>query len=346
MLLALAALAAQPIEAGFPCRDARTAQERVVCASPELAAADRELNRRYGEALARLGAAGRRQLRTSQRAWLAFRDSVCPVVDGAALPSGRSPQTCLEARLVQRGSELSEAVRRIGPFNVVRLDGYRVWPAPGRSGWYDEVLTHEERADWIAPGGDSAQRAASARWNARLAARPALNGTRWHHYRRERSEGDPGNDYGGETQTGRELEIVSASPELIVGRVMDYWMGAAHPWEEVSFETMLVPERRSLVFADLVERAEDFRAAAFRRLQRSNPEHRFSAAGHVPGIALSPSSWEPSAEGLVVHYGTVWGRPSGDMVATLRWAEMAPFLSARGRRIAASFGPQAASDRN
>ena len=153
MLLAAAALAAQPIEAGFPCRTAATAQERLVCARPELAAADVELNRRYREALVKLGPDGRRQLRTSH----------------------------------------------------------------------------------------------------------------------------------------------------------------------------------------LVQRPAAFRSTAYRRLTAAYAGLDFSGFRHVPDVALHSESWEPTAAGLVVHYGTIFGRPSGDMAATLPWREMAPFLSARGRRIAASF---------
>ena len=341
MLLAAAALAASPIQAGFPCRNAETAQERLVCARADLAAADLELNRNYRRALAGLGPEGRRQLRISQRAWIGFRDAVCPV-DHSGYPSGRSPETCLEARYVQRGSDLREAVRRMGPFRVVRLDGYRVWPAPGRTGWYDNVLTHEERVDWIesATGGRSAT-AAAERWNAALSSRSAMSGTRWRHFPHARDEADPDNEYGGETQTGRDLEIVSASPDAIVGRIMDYWMGGAHPWELVSYETLLVPERRPMRLADLVGRRPAFRAAAYRRLAATYRNLDFSGFGHVRDIALGTDSWEPTSAGLVIHYGTILGRPSGDMTATLGWREMAPFLSARGRRIAGSFGEQA-----
>ena len=341
MLLAFAALAAQPIEAGFPCRDAATAQERLVCARPELAAADVELNRNYRRALAGLGAEGRRQLRISQRAWIGFRDSVCPA-DRSGYPTGRSPEICLEARSVQRGAELRGAVRQIGPFRVVRLDGYRVWPAPGRTGWYDNVLTHEERTDWIesAVSGRSATSTA-AQWNARLSSRSAMSGTRWRRYARARTERDAGGEYGGESQTGRELEIVSASPDAIVSRIMDYWMGGAHPEESVAYQTLLVPERRNLRLADLVERPAAFRAAAYRRLTAAYPGLDFTGFRHVADAALSPGNWEPTRAGLVVHYGTIFGRPSGDMAAAVGWREMAPFLSARGRRIAASFGEDA-----
>jgi|GEM_PF-1811462 len=339
MLLAAAALAGSPIQAGFPCRDAETAQERLVCARPALAAADVELNRSYRAASAQLGPEGRRQLRISQRAWVNFRDSVCPI-DRSGHSLHRSAESCLEARYAERSAELRDAVRQLGPFRVVRLDGYRLWPAPGRTmGWYDDVITHEERVDWIdSAAGGSPATAAAARWNARVSSRPTMSGTRWRRAARARSETDPGGDYGGLTQTGRDLEIVAASADVVVSRIVDYWMGGAHPEESVSYETLLVPERRNLRLGDLVEWPAAFAGAAYRRLAAAYPELDFSGFRHVPDSALSPGTWEPTRAGLVVHYGTIFGRPSGDMAAIVGWRQMAPFLSARGRRIAASFG--------
>jgi uncharacterized protein len=71
--------AARPARASgpsFKCRYARTASERMVCARPELAAADRRLNAAYENAIA--AGADRASLRLEQDRWLAIREGAAP----------------------------------------------------------------------------------------------------------------------------------------------------------------------------------------------------------------------------------------------------------------------------
>jgi len=60
----------------FNCRYARTTSERMVCARPELAAADRRLNEAYEDAIA--AGADRAALRLEQDRWLALREGAAP----------------------------------------------------------------------------------------------------------------------------------------------------------------------------------------------------------------------------------------------------------------------------
>lgn len=339
MIAALvAALAGVSPAPAFSCAARLTRNERLICGSATLRSADARLGRAYRRSLARLGPQGQAQLRLSQRAWIRFRDSVCLPRPAGASEYFRTPATCLEIRYSERLSEMEKSVRKVGPFQVVRLDGYRVWPAPGHVGLYDGVVTDAERFDWIDVQRSPAPLRAAARlWNGAMAKRPALAGRRFAAYRAGRPETDPEVENGGpETDTGQEREIVAASSRAIVGGLIEYYTGAFHPWESMWRETLLVEERRPMRVADLIGRAGPFSRFADRRLAA-----RLTASGPMPfapKLDLDPGSLEIGLRGVVVHYGQAFGRPSGEIDVTLPWKDVRPFLSRKGLRLAASFG--------
>jgi uncharacterized protein YecT (DUF1311 family) len=241
MLLLAAALAAQAPGPSFPCERAAAAQEKLVCSRRTLAKADLDMDSAYRGALARLSPAGRRQLQLSQRAWLNFRNAVCPL-GRRGTDIRLSTEGCLEARYSDRTGELKEAVRIVGPFRIVRLDGYEVWPAPGHSAWYDGFVTNRERFDWIdVDAAPAPLRPAARAWNAGLNKRPTTAGARWRLHGQLRVQVDDGSSYGWDPDSGRDLQILAASPDAIVSREEDYWTGWAHPEENIGYETRLIP---------------------------------------------------------------------------------------------------------
>jgi uncharacterized protein YecT (DUF1311 family) len=342
MLLLAAALAAQAPGPSFPCERATAPQEKLVCSRRTLAKADLEMDSAYRGALARLSPAGRRQLQLSQNAWLRLRNAVCPL--GRRDPPNRqSTETCLHTRYDQRTSQLNEAVRQFGPFRVVRLDGYEVWPAPGRPAWYDAFVTNEERFDWIdVDAAPAPLRPAARSWNAGLARRPATAGGRWRLHGQARVRVDDGSSYGPETDSGRDLQIFAASSDAIVSREEDYWMGSAHPEENIRYETLLLRERRAMRFGDLLTRPAEWGRFAKRRVMAVPPMSGVKdwPWSHLPQTAQDPGSLLPGPAGLTVNFGTPLGRPSGEVTLELSWKEVEPFLSPKGRRIAAGFRRQ------
>lgn len=77
--LLLAAPAALPAQDGGRCPEARTQRDLNVCASETYARADTVLNERWQQLVRSLSHQPRRVevLRTSQRAWIRFRDAQC-----------------------------------------------------------------------------------------------------------------------------------------------------------------------------------------------------------------------------------------------------------------------------
>jgi uncharacterized protein YecT (DUF1311 family) len=340
MLLLAAALAAQAPGPSFPCERASAPQEKLVCSRRTLAKADLEMDSAYRGALARLSPEGRRQLRLSQRAWLNFRNAVCPL-GRRGTDIRLSTEGCLDARYSQRTSELKEAVRRIGPYRVVRLDGYEVWPAPGHSAWYDGFVTNEERFDWIdADSAPAPFRPAARAWNAGLSRRPTTAGARWRLHGQGRVQVDDGSSYGWDTDSGRDLEILAASPDAIVSREEDYWMGSAHPEENISYETRLIRERRAMRFGDLLTRPAEWGRFARKRVLSVPPMNIVKDWPRLAETATDPGSLLPGPAGLTVNFGSPLGRPSGEVTLELSWKEVEPFLSPTGRRIAAGFRRQ------
>lgn len=63
--------------ASASCGDLPTQVEMNRCAAQDHAKADRELNERYQQYMARLGDEQKRQLRDAQLAWIRFRDLSC-----------------------------------------------------------------------------------------------------------------------------------------------------------------------------------------------------------------------------------------------------------------------------
>jgi uncharacterized protein YecT (DUF1311 family) len=337
MLHLAAALALQAPGPSFPCERAATAQEKLVCSRRTLAQADLELDSAYRTALARLSPEGKRQLRLSQSAWVKLRETVCPFRRRPP-PDYRSTESCLETRYVGRTAELKEAVRTIGPYRVVRLDGYRVWPQPGRKAWHDDFVANMERFDWIdVEAAPSALRPAARAWNAGLNRRPTTAGTRWRLFSRPQRDGDAGTDHEVETDTGRDLEILAASDEAIVSRQEDYWMGGNHPEEEIAYRTLLTRQRRTMRFGDLLTRPADWTRFAERRIMAIPPMNDWPNWRWLGELAKDPGSLIPGPGGLVVSFGRPLGRPSGEVTLELSWKEVEPFLSPGGRRLAASF---------
>ena len=79
LLLAAFFLQASSFAASFDCSASSTARERLICSDQALSHADGQLGRAYLGSLAGLSPRGERLLQTSQRSWLHFLETVCPI---------------------------------------------------------------------------------------------------------------------------------------------------------------------------------------------------------------------------------------------------------------------------
>lgn len=113
----LLGLAAQAAAASFDCAQARGKEERLICSTPALNAADAEMGAGYRALLGALAAdeAGRGFARAEQRAWTGRRNRAC----GFGLPAGAQPDGGFDdpANCLQMETE-----RRTKQFAALRAD--------------------------------------------------------------------------------------------------------------------------------------------------------------------------------------------------------------------------------
>ena len=326
LVIASAALSGAPLPS-FPCAQARTPHERLICGDGGLAAADAALAASYRRARSALTAQGQRQLARSQAGWLKFSRAVCP--HDAPTSRWESPQDCLRGEYEQRLHEIDRSVRRLGPFIVLRLDAYAVWPAPpddksgGNPGFYTDI----RRADWIDPaplaGG---LRQAALRWNAQ-AALPA----RWVRHTHARVNSRPEEvDETDFADTSQELEVIGASTEVISSERSQYTYshGSAHGYGSVHYTLRLTRDGKAVRPEALFSRRAGWRTHLAKRAS--------AFLGRAPRAATiaEPSFWKISGRGAAINFGEVHGYASGDQVLEMSWSELSPYLSPLGRRIA------------
>ncbi|CAO3409453.1 lysozyme inhibitor LprI family protein [Azospirillum largimobile] len=117
-------LTAPTAAASFDCARARGAEEKLICSTPRLNAADAAMGAGYKSLLDRLAAheAGRGFARAEQRAWTGRRNRAC----GFGLPAGAAaeggyddPAACLQAETERRTKQL--AALRADPALGARL---------------------------------------------------------------------------------------------------------------------------------------------------------------------------------------------------------------------------------
>jgi uncharacterized protein YecT (DUF1311 family) len=100
--------------ASFDCSKAKTAQEKAICASPQLSAADDQMAAAYKEWLAAAQPAWADGIRQNQLAWLRQRDANCPA-DDADNPIAK----CLNDMYLLRTDELLHMVQQFSGMTFV-----------------------------------------------------------------------------------------------------------------------------------------------------------------------------------------------------------------------------------
>ncbi len=100
--------------ASFDCAKAKTAQEKALCASPQLSAADDQMAAAYKAWLAAAPASWAAGIRGNQIVWLRFRDATCPAGD-----ANDPITTCLSDIYKERIDELKGMVQHIAGITFV-----------------------------------------------------------------------------------------------------------------------------------------------------------------------------------------------------------------------------------
>ena len=233
--------------ASFDCRKATTSDEKAICASPELSAADEEMGRAYKTLLAAASPEFTAEVREDQLAWIKQRTVICKFNE---TQSSEALQVCLKTSIDSRTKALRSSVVQAGGTTFFWRSISVNAPA-GPSISDADNSTHTKgtlNASW--PQAKSATPEWKA-WNAAIQVTTRSMASL--------SAGKPGGDWDPQWAEGIDAEITTSlgvvSERLVTATVNNYWDGhGAHPNESSVELNWLLQEKREL-------RAEDvFRA--------------------------------------------------------------------------------------
>ena len=129
-----ASVCSSALAASFDCGKATSPRERVICGSGVLSELDGQLGRVYAARRALLSADGRALLQISERNWLGYVATVCPLSAPGQAGVRRKAEDCLQGRYQERLAQLTEVGRRMGPFVFNRVDLFAAEPAADDGG--------------------------------------------------------------------------------------------------------------------------------------------------------------------------------------------------------------------
>jgi uncharacterized protein len=328
-MFAAAALAAcgPATAASFECTKTVTPREKLICQTPALSRLDDQLAAAYGAARARLSEAGGELLKESQRNWLRYAVTVCPLSVTTAEDRRQLPVACITARYRERLEQLEQAGKRIGPFVFNRIDKFDVDPAPTVPGHAPDFSVEHVAFPQI----DNPQSPELAAWNKAswrdLYPNPAS-------CRQNCGDGE-----GTPEDTSLDYELTFANKSLIsvTWRNDNYYHGAAHGQVySKSLNTLLRPGLPALSAADIFGPGEGW-TGKLQKLFRAE-----LAAGHAVNpsanpstldmtkfdrIVVTPAHWSFGPEGLTVHFDPLGYYAGNPGAITLSWPALKPLLA-------------------
>ena len=311
------------------CDHATSPGEKFICGNPYLSRRDEQLATVYEERSALLSARGAELLRRSERSWLRYATTVCPLVVPADADIHRKPGLCLARQYDDRELDLFMQVgQKLGPFVFSRIDVYDAEPASDQTGTMVGFYVHHVAYPQI----DSPSSPEAAAWNKRMVRElpgPPLN--KWHV--RERYNRD-GCDHDTSYQIGY------ATRRMISVQWFDegYCHGAAHGLDTVNAENFLLqPTFRAVTAKDVfgptdhwAEGLQDLFWDALGYNGANVDEDRVEGAkSDLKDYLIQPGAWLFTADGLKVSFSDY---ATGDYADTPRpvtvpWAKLKPLLS-------------------
>lgn len=315
--LAGAVAAAAPAAPSFDCAKARRADEKLVCATPDLAALDRLLAEAYAAALQRAPAAQAEKIRKAQRGWIAGR------AECLAATEGRPPEPETAAACLRRdyGRRLSDLARVAAPLPAaVRARAVK---------WADEARKVEVDIAYpaLAPG-----QAGAAAFDAFFEKKARA----WERRARELAA-DPDvmeNAKGGGPPTSVTVSfaVVLATPRVMAVDFSgyEYPSGAAHGLPFKDSTAFDLRAGRPLGERDLFapggkKRALELVLRAVRGYGDLEPEEMAAAVSKGAG-PLSAWTFRREAVEVTLPVYSIAGYGAGDTPVWLGWDELGPML--------------------
>jgi uncharacterized protein YecT (DUF1311 family) len=308
--------------ASFDCAKARTPQEKAICSSPQLSAADDQLAASYHSALAAVPADMREPTRASQRSWLRAVAIECQAGEPRAaegLPG------CMLQYYQERTSFLAHLVFKIAGVTFVWHSDSGAAPASK-----DADSPSPQPTIWTFAWSQALSDAPEWRaWNA------AIEGL---------VKDPPGSQGGGEevgTDTDVTVTVDFVSPQLASTSVSNLWYGhgAAHPNVDFIVFNWLLKENREIKSDDVFRPYtgwEQFLASQCDEAARAQLGEDYAdnpPPGKIPdamfGIVSNPRSWKIDSEGITIVFSTfeIGCHACTPNPVTIPWGALRTFLT-------------------
>jgi uncharacterized protein len=321
----------------FDCAKAHTPQQKAVCASSELSAADDRLTSAYKAALAAAPAEFHDQVRDAQRAWIRRITLDC-------LPGNpnRPLDACLHDAYKARTSALEHTMDSVGGVKFIWVSvSFTVPDSPAG--------TESDRQRGVSPVATF-----DASWPQALS-----NSTEWQAWnsaiedtaRDLASQGNAGPDrkwkpaWANDLDTDLETTIGLVAPRLVTATISNLWYGhgAAHPNTDSLRLNWLLQRKRELIPEDVFRAGSGWRQILYDRTdkylhsvldQDSGGNYQKlgepgAMAEKVHRIVEDPQNWDIDAKGITIVFQqyAVACRACTPEPFTLTWDSLKPILN-------------------
>jgi uncharacterized protein YecT (DUF1311 family) len=308
--------------ASFDCAKARTPQEKAICSSPQLSAADDQMAASYHSALAAVPPDMRELTRASQRAWLRAIAIECQAGEPG---STENLPGCMLRYYQERTSFLAHLVFKMGGATFVWHSDAGAAPAAK-----DQDTPSPQPTLW------------TFAWPQALSATPDWKA--WN-LAIENAMKDPPGSEGGVEEVGTDTDVSATvnfvSPQLVSTSVSNFWYGhgAAHPNLDFIEFNWLLRENREIRSDDVFRSHtgwEQFLAAQCDSAARAQLGDMYAdnpPPGKIPdamfGIVSNPQSWKIDNEGITVAFGPyeIGCHACTPNPVTIPWSALRPFLT-------------------
>ncbi len=330
---ALAIAAAGPARAAsFDCAKAGTAQEKLICATPELSKLDEAVAAAYSQLLAKLADPVKTAMRDSQRDWVKYRQAACPIAAKPAPNLTVSPAECLSSLYQSRQKALAEAQATVGPYAFVTLERFKAQPTQDEDtrAQFPVYSTTTATPRLVAPAGPEADafNAKMKAWTDGYFAPPDP--------KKEKKDGDMDTD----TDFAGSVVFNYAGPTLIALQTMNYMygLGAAHGMTGATSVTWLWREKRAMKADDLFKPGSNWQPALAKMVLdelhkqdfAKNEPFQIKDPKDIRETTDNPLNWIVRPETFGVQFGQyeVASYAEGMPVIELPWSALKPYLVA------------------
>lgn len=330
---ALAVVAAGPAAgASFDCAKAGTAQEKLICATPELSKLDEAVAAAYAQVMGKLAEPVRTAMRDSQRDWVRYRQAACPVTAKPSPDAVLSPAECISSLYQNRQKALAEALTTVGPYSFVTLERFRAEKTKDEDtrARFPVYSTTTATPRLVAPAGPEADafNAEMKTWTDAYFAPPDP--------KKPKEDGDMDTD----TDFSGSVVFNYAGPTLISLQQMNYLygLGAAHGMMGATSVTWLWREKRAMKADDLFKPGSNWQPALARMvldelhkkdLAKDEP-FQIKDPKDIRQTTDDPRNWiiEPGSFGVQFGQYEVASYAEGMPVIELPWSALKPYLVA------------------